>query len=96
MLPADLYIALRQLLDLTDDELLDGFAAGATRLLAGDASPALLAALDQPADAAAAAQAVTRARLQAWRKRGRQMTWPELRVLLLGLRDVVLPERDRS
>ena len=33
-----------------------------------------------------AARAVTRSRLRAWRQHARPMTWPELRILLLGLR----------
>ena len=94
MSPADVFIALRQIAELEDDEMLQAFAAGADRIEAGDAPPALLAALGGIPHVVAQARAVTPSRLVAWRRRGREMTWPELRVLLLGLRDVILGPKE--
>lgn len=90
MAPQDLFVHLRQLLDLEDQEILDALQAGAGRMEA-DPEGTLVELSD--ADHALAieqARAVTRSRVTAWRRRARHMTWLELRVLLLGLKDVLL------
>ncbi|MGI8839711.1 MAG: hypothetical protein ACR2F8_02835 [Caulobacteraceae bacterium] len=94
LLPADIYIEVRRLVDLTDGEIIDAFAAGAAALAEGAGQGALVAVGDR-SGAIEAAAAVTRSCLAAWRKRGRQMTWDELRVLLLGLRGIVLDPKTR-
>lgn len=97
MRPSDIYIRLRRLLHLDDDELLAAFAAGVgcvERDLGPDPArpdaPALMEL--EPAErvaAAAEAREITRSRLDAWRKRHREMTWRELRVLFAGLLETV-------
>jgi hypothetical protein len=62
---------------------MDVFRAGAERLASGDRYPELS---DAEIDHAIAAVAeITPSRMEAWRRRGREMTWLELRVFLLGL-----------
>lgn len=85
--PADIYIRLRQTLHLDDDELLEAFRRGGERLAGRAQFPELTEAEEDAAIAAAAA--VTRSRLDAWRRRGREMTWLELRALLIGLRETL-------
>lgn len=81
--PQDIYIWLRVLLVLDDAELLEAFAASLTAD-PNKTYPELHAA---EIDAMlAAASEVSRSRLDAWRRRNREMTWLELRALLLGLR----------
>ncbi|MFE1598155.1 hypothetical protein [Methylobacterium sp. ID0610] len=92
MVPADVYIEIKRLLELDDDKILAAFAAGADALAKGDAAGPLVEDIDD-LDATSAALEVSRSRLKAWRKHARQMTWPELRVLLLGLRSIVLADR---
>ena len=93
MTPSDVLIELRLITELQDDEIIDAMAAGADRVERDMAKapqsgmPAL--AVLPPEERLAVievARSVTRSRIAAWRRRHRQMTWPELRVLLLGLR----------
>lgn len=87
MLPQDVFLALRVSLALEDDEILDAFELGAARVERDpDRSLRELSTADRQA-AIDAARQVTRSRLQAWRKRARHMTWLELRILFVGLRE---------
>lgn len=90
MRPQDIYILLRHTFELEDDEMLDAFAAAADRVeadLSGDGERAMAELTDaQRERAMAEAREVSRSRLDAWRRRGREMSWLELRMLLLGLR----------
>ena len=94
MSPVDVYIEVKRLLQLDDDELLQAFAAGAAMLAESLADGHLVEELTNCEAAISAATEVTRSRLTAWRKRGREMTWDELRVFLLGARGLVLETRD--
>ena len=93
MTPNDVLIELRLITELQDDEIIDAMAAGADRVerdMTEDPQsgmPALAAlAPEERLAVIEVARSVTRSRIDAWRRRHRQMTWPELRVLLLGLR----------
>jgi hypothetical protein len=93
MTPSDVLIELRLITELQDDEIIDAMAAGADRVerdMTEDPQsgmPALAAlAPEERLAVIEVARSVTRSRIDAWRRRHRQMTWPELRVLLLGLR----------
>ena len=89
MLPNDVYIILKRVADLDDDEMLEAFQAGIAHLAAlpADAAPGERIGMTAAEAEAAikAASEVTRSRLRAWRARARQMTWGELRVLIRGL-----------
>lgn len=90
MTPQDVFVHIRRLLDLDDEEILDALQVGAGRM-EGDRENTLVDLSDvDHALAIQQARTVTRARITAWRRRARHMTWLELRVLLLGLTDVVL------
>ncbi len=81
--PQDMLIWLRLLMQLDDQEILDAFAA----VLAADPAATFPELLAGEVDELLAASAeVTRSRVDAWRRRNREMTWLELRALLLGLR----------
>lgn len=97
MTPCDVYIELRALLFLEDDELIEAFRIGAADIMEADAGPgsALVLHVGNRDAVCHAALAVTRSRLVAWRRRAREMTWPELRVLMLGLRSVVRNQAGR-
>jgi hypothetical protein len=91
MTPADVLIAIRQYLELENDEIIAAMRAGADRveadLLTGAAPAALdMLGVDDRKALVAVARSVTPSRIDAWRRRHRQMTWPEIRILLLGLR----------
>lgn len=85
--PQDILIWLRLLLQLDDDEILEAYAATGAEKLALAWSE--LSSEEIDAMMAEAAQ-VTRSRLTAWRRRHREMTWLELRALLVGLRSTTL------
>lgn len=96
MSPSDVYVDLRHLLDLDDDEIIEAFRLGAAALVEAERGPgsALVMGIEDEAGAIEAALAVTRSRVTGWRRRARQMTWPELRVLLLGLRALIMGGRN--
>lgn len=84
--PQDVFIWLKLLLELEPDEILEAFArADAGRL--AQAYPELTD-LEIGAMISGAAE-VTPSRIDAWRRRNREMTWLELRTLLAGLRGSV-------
>lgn len=81
--PQDICIWLRVLLVLDDAELLEAFAAA----LDADPDETFPELRQAEIDTLiAAASDVSRSRIDAWRRRNREMTWLELRALLLGLR----------
>ena len=84
MRPRDVMARLRHALVLDDREVVDLIRLGAARL-AGD--PQAMPELDDAEREALLVQAaeVTPSRVIAWRRRSREMTWHELRALLLGL-----------
>lgn len=86
--PADVCIALRQALQLTDDDILAALAFGAERM---EDRPELFAHLleDERAAAIEDARAATRSRVVAWRRRSREMTWMELCAFLAGIGDLL-------
>ncbi|MEW5425089.1 hypothetical protein [Amorphus sp. 3PC139-8] len=86
MTPGDVMIWLRQILELDEVAIVAAMYAGAARLAE---DPECLPDLD-PSEIARTleeAREVSRSRVDAWRKRARHMTWLELRVLLIGLRE---------
>lgn len=93
MTPQDLLVWLRVACHLDDDEIVPAMLAGADRVERDMADPAaerpVLAELpeDERREAVRAAREVTRSRVDAWRRRHRHMTWGELRVLFVGLRE---------
>ncbi len=98
MLPNDLLIALRATAGLSTAEAVAAMVAGAEdfarRWEAEGPDWPVTAHLDA-ADlrhAIAVARETTPSRIDAWRRRHRQMTWDELRILLHGLREVWSPE----
>lgn len=88
LLPQDIYIWQRHVMALDDAEILAAFAVAVDRLR-DDGQPTPFAELhpDDLREMIAQAKAVTRSRLEAWRRRNRQMTWLELRALYVGLRE---------
>ena len=89
MLPQDIYIWQRHVMALDDAEILAAFAVAVDHLQ-DESQPTPFAELhpDDLRDMIAQAKAVTRSRLEAWRRRNRQMTWLELRALYVGLREM--------
>lgn len=93
MLPNDVLIELRHAASLDHDEIIQALHAAADRVeqdmaetpVSGMPVLGVLTVAERTA-AVEAARAVTRSRVDAWRRRHRQMTWGELRMLLLGLR----------
>jgi hypothetical protein len=96
MTPSDLFIELRLIASLESTEIIEAMHVGADRVEsdmrgAPQSSRPTLWMLT-PAERTAAidnARTVTGSRIDAWRRRHRQMTWPELRILLIGLRGVI-------
>lgn len=85
MRPQDVFAALRRILALREPaEVVEIMRLGAQELR--DA-PQRAVELDDTDRALAIEQAesVTSSRVDAWRRRAREMTWLELRVLLIGL-----------
>jgi hypothetical protein len=95
MTPADVLIDLRVAAEMDDADIVDAMLSGADRVEAdlarGEDEPQVLRVLsvDDRMAAIAEVRGVTASRVMAWRKRNRQMTWAELRVLLVGLRGVL-------
>ena len=93
MTPQDVLVWMRVACDLDDDEIAAAMLAGADRVERDMHDPAAerptLAELPEPErrEAVRAAREVTRSRVDAWRRRHRHMTWGELRVLFVGLRE---------
>lgn len=103
MFPADIFIVTRQLAGLDDKEAAAVMRLGALRVFdeleADDGRRPSLAEIGEIEQrrAVEAAMEVTPARVVAWRRRHREMTWPELRIWLIGLKQTVLggdPARD--
>ena len=92
MLPQDILIWMR-LCGVDDDEIIPAFQAGADRLkrvVEDPASPDRLMAelsLEDRTEVVRQARVVTPSRVLAWRRRHRHMTWLELRVMFVGLRE---------
>jgi hypothetical protein len=84
--PQDLMAWLRRLLEMEDREIAEAVAAAA----ACDPSEIWpeLAEEDQSAILIAAHE-VTTSRVKAWRTRNREMSWHDLRALLVGLRETM-------
>lgn len=81
--PQDVFVWLKLLMGLDDEDVLAAFAA------VPGTDPARTYPELTEAEIAAmliANTQVTRSRITAWRKRNREMTWLELRALFLGLR----------
>ena len=101
MPPQEIYILLRRLMDLDNDEIITAFRIGRDRVARDmgpnpvDAAVPALGYLSKADRDIALSQTadVSRSRLVAWRKRARDMTWLELRILLLGLHSVVLDNK---
>lgn len=91
--PQDLLVWLRRLHVLDDREVTEAMRLGAASDLAA-IYPELTDA--ELGDAVEAGEAVTPSRVVAWRKRHREMTWLELRVLLAGLRTLLDREGGRG
>lgn len=90
MTPSDILIELRIFLQVDDEDILEAMSAGADRVEADLDNPdgkLRLLSRDERVSAVAEARELTRSRLTAWRKRHREMTWPEMRILLIGLRE---------
>ena len=97
MLPQESLLWLRVACGVNDDEIVAAMAGGADRVERDLDSPQddvgfrpALAELppDERRAAVRAARDVTASRLAAWRRRHRHMTWPELRILFVGLREL--------
>jgi hypothetical protein len=92
MTPAEVMMAIRAAELLNDADIRDIMIAGAQRLAAADPAtrdglgPCAILEPDERYEALAAVADMSVSRAIAWRKRNREMTWPELRVFLLGLR----------
>lgn len=93
MTPTDLLIEIRLTAELRDDEIVEALTTGAARVehdlshASQSGTPALgLLSVDERLAAIEIARSATLSRVKTWRRRHRQMTWPELRILLLGLR----------
>lgn len=91
--PQDLLVWLRQLHMLDDREVAEAMHLGAAADLAR-AYPGLTD--DELGEAVAAGAAATASRAVAWRRRAREMTWLELRVLLVGVRELLDREGARG
>jgi hypothetical protein len=91
MTPADIFILLRQISGLSDEEILEAVRIGASELQDSDSRGSYYPAYhDLPARERQAiisnAMSITMTRLTAWRKRRRQVTWHDIHILLLGMR----------
>ena len=84
--PQDLLVWVRQMLELEDREIAEAIARAAAR----DPSEIWpeLSEEDQ-AQILVAAHEVTTSRVVAWRKRNREMSWHDMRALLVGLRETM-------
>lgn len=87
MRPQDIFLWLRQLLCLEPAEVVEAMRLGAAALEARPEIASELAPGDRELAVRQALEA-TPSRVDAWRRRAREMTWLELRVLLAGLREV--------
>lgn len=92
MAPAEIARAICQMEGLDDADVCDIVIAGAQCLAAAGPverdglGPCAALSPDERYDALTAVADMSASRAQAWRRRGREMTWPELRIFLLGLR----------
>lgn len=85
MRPQDIFVLIRRASDLRDDhEVVEVLRLGAAAI---HDQPSLVPDLSDADRDTAITQAgdATPSRVMAWRKRAREMTWLELRVLLIGL-----------
>ena len=73
-------------LPLTNDEILDVMRVGAA-VVADRPETLVDLEADQVQLAIDQAASVTAGRIEAWRRRAREMTWLELRVFFVGLRE---------
>lgn len=97
MWPHEVYNMVRHALELSTPEQIETMQLGAAKVLRDmqqqpTSGRVALAELDEPSRRAAVETAleVTPSRVQAWKTRNRQMTWPELRVWLVGLKEMSL------
>ena len=93
MTPTDIFILLRQISGLSDEEILEAVqpTTGKSELQDSDSRGSYYPAYhDLPArerrEIISKAMSITMTRLTAWRKRRRQVTWHDLHILLLGMR----------